>query len=199
MVRPVRDAEALLDLSELEQRLQTRRDQAAAGGDWGDHEAIGRLLRVLGRPTEARRHLVASLDRPAPGRRARRWLARGAVHRLLGDDAEANACWCEAASRLEGEVPNPSKLGPLVEARFLAGDDDGALAAAARVAGGHEGRAEIVARLAEARRAGEREAANVAVHDLAGLVRSEKADPDVTAAIGLFDWYEIAQEVADDL
>lgn len=162
--------------------------------DWTNLEALGRCLRALGRHDEAEPHLRESLSRPDPTGRPDRWLARGAVHRLLGEDREAVHCWQAALDELHTGTIADIDRGLHVEALFLAGQLNDAVEAAADIREEKIFRAAGVELLARARLEGDPVLAEQARDWFADQVRRQREKVSATGMVSLHDWVEIAEE-----
>lgn len=199
-MRPLRDERGLVAVERVSAQAEKIATRIAAGdADWGDHEALGRLQRALGQEAEAEQHLRASLDRPPPRDRHYRWLARAAVYRLLGEDDEVERCARQAIATI-GDDASPVEIGSLVEASFLIGDDGAAVETVGMMPSGYEGRSSAVAALAAARSADDASAASDVVGEFVSWIRRDHdSTVEATAGFGLYDWYEVAQEVTAQL
>lgn len=180
------------DLARLRRQMEEGRSGAVV------EEGCGRCLRALGHEHEAEAHLRAALDRGEPGQ-PHQWLARGAVHRLLGEDAQAQQCWLRAIEGIEAAGRREIDLGRLAEALFLAGRNDEALGLAREVEPNKLTRAGGVRLLAEARQKGDPELAAEAADWFADRIRREREKVHATGMVNLHDWYEIAMELKTQL
>lgn len=175
-----------------------RRQMEAGRSGWVVEEGCGRCLRALDREDEAERHLRRSLDRPEPEEHWQ-WLALGAIHRLLGEDAQAQECWGRAVAAIDADDRPEIDLGRLVEAHFLSGRDDEALELARAIASNRLTRAAGVRMLAEARQAADPRLAQQAANWFADRIRRERQKVSATGMVSLHDWHEIASELTEEL
>lgn len=175
-----------------------RRQMEEGRSGWIVEESCGRCLRALGRREEGEPHLRASLDRGEP-QRPHQWLAVGAVHRLLGESAQAQQCWRRAIEGIEAGGRREIDLGRLAEALFLSGRNDEALALARDVEQDKLTRAAGVRMLAEARQRGDGDLAGKAADWFADRIRREREKVHATGMVNLHDWHEIATELKEEL
>lgn len=171
---------------------------AAGRSGWIVEEECGRCLRALGREGEAEQHLCRALDRPDCEENWQ-WLAIGAIHRILGEDAQAHECWRRAVEAIDADGRPEIDLGRLAEALFVLGRDDEALELARALESNRLTRAAGVRMLVEARQAGDPELARGAADWFADRIRREREKVSATGMVNLHDWHEIAAELAEEL
>lgn len=188
------------DPKSAERELAAALREIGDGWDgWANQEAAGRCLRALGRPDEAVIYLRKSLDRPKPGDRPIRWLAQGAVLRLLDEDEAAGESWLRALDAIERAGRPEIERGRFVEAQFLLGHDDAAIEMARQIEHDKIFRGAGVSLLSMARQQGDRELARKGIQWFADRIRHERAKVSATGMVTLHDWHEIATELAEEL
>ncbi len=194
----------ILHKKKLRQELvvwQQRRDERHS---WADYEAVGRLLYWLSEP-DYREHLhYAAHTYLGTRSSAYTLLTAGNLVRLAGDTQQAQALWTQSYEKLMPTISEHTEhdLQTIIETCFFL-RRYGELAAyahqfAARSAH-RELRAFTIARLAAADDAQDKaEVMQVATH-FAARIRATRSRIASTGHITLWDWYEIALRLAQDL
>lgn len=172
---------------------------------WPDWEALGRCLRYLGDPAWAEALQSARARYPyTPGRDADELFIAN-FHRLLGNDAAAQAAYARADALLAGFLPSsPPTLGKRVICAFLLGDDAAVVAYARQLQGrARQPNPKLTAThlgtLAAARLVGDVTAVTAAADACADWVRRGRFRPWDTGFFTPWDAYDVMQVAAQIL
>jgi len=195
------------DREAIEARLAEARKRLERFPDgWLWLEQVGRCLRWLGDPEAEAHFRRAAANYPLREQDPGAHVQLGNLYRLAGDEDAAQHHFEKArtlyAERVDREDPYSLDVAHMIPASFLTGRDDEVVELIALLRAIEPDQDLVVypiAKLAEARRIRDVDLAAEAVAEVARMVRRSRSEVWNIGGVTLWDWYEIATGIWQDI
>lgn len=173
---------------------------------WTSLEPVGRCLRWLGDEEAATHFHRAIANYKVRESDPESYMRLGNLYRLCDDASGAQRCFEQAhalyAARVSRDNADPLDIAPMIPASFLVGNDDEVASLTSRLRAIYPDTGLIVypiAKLAAARHNRDSRLVEEAVGEVAAMIRRERAKVWDCGGVSLWDWYEIALAIWQEI